>query len=333
MQPITIVNVADLSPREPFVDLHEYQGRPVRWIHHSGLPQNALERMVRRPRLSRYRAAAAAVRDARGAQVLISHLPRMTAALQSFARFIGKPIPHLAFSFNFTDLPRGMDKGRLRMAFESVSQFCVYSQHEVSRYAEALNLAEARFRPVSWTQEPPAVDLDVARPEAPFVAVVGGEGRDFASVIAAAKASPDLQWVVVARPNALLSNVPRNVTVHCNLPLAKTWGLASQAVAVIVPLLSEETCCGHITIATAQQLGIPLITTRSHATAEYVAGFAGTEVVEPGEAEALANAAMRVARDPHSARERALGDQAEARRRYHRSRWDAYVRDFLSSLT
>lgn len=329
MQPITIVNVADLSPREPFVNLQEHQGRPVRWIHHSGLPQNALERMVRRPRLSRYRAAAAGARDARGAQVLISHLPRMTAALQSFARFAGKQIPHLAFSFNFTELPRGVDMGRLRRAFASVSQFCVYSQHEVGRYAEALNLPADRFRPVSWTQEPPPVDLDVAHPDGPFVAVIGGEGRDFASVLEAAKAAPELQWVIVARPSAQLASVPRNVTVHFNLPLAKTWGLAYHAAAVIVPLLSEQTCCGQITIATAQQLGIPLITTRSHATAEYVAGFAGTQVIEPGQPEALASAARSVAGSPGQARALAMGDRAEARQRYHRSRWDAYVDDFL----
>jgi glycosyltransferase involved in cell wall biosynthesis len=330
MQPITIVNVADLSPGEPFVDVQEYQGRTVRWIHHSGLPQNALERVVRRPRLARYRAAAAGACDARGAQVLISHLPRMTAALQSFAGWAAKPLPHLAFSFNFTKLPRGVDKARLRAAFVSISQFCVYSQHEVSRYAEAFNLPEERFRPITWAQDPPPIDRDVARPASPFVAVIGGEGRDFATVIAAAKATPGLRWIVIARPHALLTQVPSNVTVHVNLPLAKTWGLASHATAVVVPLLSEETCCGHITIATTQQLGIPLITTRSRATEEYVAGFAATKVLPPGEPDALASAATQVALEPESARARAIGDQAEARRRYHRNRWDAYVRDFLA---
>ena len=123
MKPITIVNVPDVSTAEVFVDLPAVDGRPLAWVQHSGLPANALERAVRRPRLSRYRAAWRAAGDARRADLVISHLPRMTAALERMLERRAVRQPHLAFSFNFTDLPAGRDLARLSRALAGVERF------------------------------------------------------------------------------------------------------------------------------------------------------------------------------------------------------------------
>lgn len=329
MEPLTVVNVAELSPGDAFVDLPAVDGRPLRWIGHSGLPANAIERRVRRPRLSRYRAAAAAARDGRHADALISHLPRMTAAAESFARLFGRRAPHLAFAFNFTKLPTGADRPRLTAAFARVEQFCVFSQHEIALYSDAFGLPPERFRPVIWSQSAPPVTETAVVPERPYAVAIGGEGRDFAALLEAARADPQIEWVVIARPNPLLEQAPPNMHVRYNLPLAETWGIAARAAAVAVPLLAHDTCCGHITIASTQLLGLPLVTTRSLATREYVEDFATTTVIDPGDADALA-AAVRSEIDSGAERKAAAArDRAEAARRYDRATWADYVADFL----
>lgn len=329
MKPLVLVNVHDVADPDSFVDLAEIDGRPVHWLGHSGLPANAIERRVRRPRLSRYRAAAGAARDARHADAMISSLPRMSAAVE---RFMGTPLgprlPHLAFTFNFTALPVGNDLRRMRAALTPVEQFCVFSQFEVDRYAELFEIPAERFRPVIWTQPVPIANTDVAVPERPYVAAIGGEGRDFATLLDAARATPELDWIVIARPNALLETAPANVKVRYNVPHAQTWGIAAQAAATVVPLLSEDTCCGHLTLVSAQQLGLPLLTSRSRATREYVEGRAGTTLFEPGDAAALAALATAHAADP-GRKAVAQAERAAAVARYDRSQWNDYIADFV----
>src|SRR5690606_18561867 len=266
--------------------------RPVTWHRHSGLPQNLIERVVRRPRLSRYRAALAAARDARDCDAIISHLPRMSAAVADAGRGLRSRAAHLAFSFNFTELPSGRTRARLSSSLSYVDQFCVYTRFEAGLYADALKLDAARFEPVTWTQDIPPVghlppDLTFHRP---YVVAVGGEGRDFATLMEAARATPTLQYVVIARPTAALAHPPANVRVIFNVPLATCWGIASRALALLVPLRDAETCCGHITLVSGRLLGLPILTTASSGTDEYTQDFPGTLTLPAGEPEAWANA-------------------------------------------
>lgn len=327
MKPFRIVNVSDVSPGDAFVDLPAVDGRPVEWRGHSGLPANAIERAVTRPRLSRYRAAWHAAGDARRADMLISHLPRMTMAVEHAARLRGRHAPHLAFSFNFTDLPHGDDLARMRRAFAPIERFGVYSRYEAGLYPELFGLPADRFRPMMWGQAAPAVDASAPVPARPFVVAIGGEGRDIAGLVAAARARPDIEWIVVTRPHALFDAAPANLHVRFNLPAPLTWGIARRAASVIVPLRSEETCCGHITIASAQLLGLPLVTTRSHATHEYVDDTPGTTVVEPGDVAALAAAAAAAIADPAAGHALAEGARAAVTARYDRAAWGRFIGD------
>ena len=329
---VRIVNVPDISPGEPFVDLRGIPGGAVQWIGHSGLPANALERSVSRPRLSRYRAAWAATGSARRAELIISHLPRMTAAVEQFARIRRFRRPHLAFSFNFTDLPCGSALTRMKRNFAPVERFCVYSRYECQLYADLFGISADRFHSLLWGQSAPETDLSAPVPEGPFVIAIGGEGRDYAGLVTAARARPDLQWVAIARPNSALDNPPANLSVLYNLPASLTWGMAQRAAAVIVPLRSETTCCGHITIASTQLLGLPLITTRSLATEEYVVSMPGTTVIEPNDPAGLAAAAAASVADATDALTIARNSQDEAVRRYDRAAWARQIANFVQEV-
>lgn len=328
---LTVVDVAELSPVDSaFVTLDRLDGQAIRWRRHSGIARNAVERAIKRPKVSRYRAAYEACRDGRSAAAIISHMPRMTAAVSDIGKLMGVRAPHLAFAFNFTELPGAAQRARMRAAFGRIDQFCVYTEFEAGLYADAFGIDPATFRPVRWTQGAPAVaaesGLEITRP---YFVAVGGEGRDFATLLAAARQLPQFDFVVIARPSAALAEVPGNVTVRFNLPGPVCWAIAAGAEAVLIPLVGPETCCGHITLVSARMLGLPIVTTASLGTVEYTAGFAGTSVVSHGEADALAGAIRAIGEDRVAARARAAADEVIARSLYDRALWSDYVADFL----
>lgn len=216
----------------------------------------------------------------------------------------------------------------MRTAFADVERFCVYSGYETKLYPEVFDLPADRFRPVMWGQRAPIVDTSAAIPDRPFVVAIGGEGRDYAGIVEAARARPDVDWIVIARPNNLFDNAPANMSVRFNVPAPLTWGIATRSAAVVVPLRSETTCCGHITIASTQLLGLPLITTRSLATEEYVAAVPGTVVVEPANPDQLASAAAEAVETADTVAAQASAIRMLAEERYDRRAWATYIADF-----
>lgn len=332
MTDVRIVNVADLSPGSAFIEPNPGSDVDLQWSGHSGLPANLVERYIKRPRISRVRAALLAARDAKRADLIISHLPRMTAMTEHAMAWLGVDTPHLAFSFNFTDLPSGADHRRLSRAFSHVERFCVYSGFEIDLYSAHFGIPRERFRHVMWGQTAPATDLAEPVPDRPYIVAIGGEGRDYGAMIQAARARPDIAWLVVARPNKVLEHAPANMTIYYNLDAGITWGLAARSAAVVVPLQTDRTCCGHITIASTQLLGIPLITTRSEATVEYVEAMDGTAIVEPGDIDGLAAAAGRVIENPAAASSAARDDIDRASQRYDRGHWNVLLEECVADL-
>lgn len=325
------INVPDISPTDDsFTALPT--GRPLQWVRLSGLPSNTLERSVRGIRLSRYRAAWQAARASSDNAFVVSHLPVMTAAVQRFLGLSGKTPPHLAFAFNFTNLPTGRKFRYYQRMFRHVEQFAVFSRYERELYARVLDIPQERFVPTLWTQEVPLNPPPANRSSdaAPFLCAIGGEGRDFRLLLDACAQLAPLRVVVIVRPHSLDGMaIPANVEVQVNRPLDEVWTLAGQSCGVLVPLRTAETCCGHVTLVGAKLRGIPLLTTRSVATVEYVAGRDSVLQCEPQDATAFARLAMQMVdeRDRLSSLARAI---MPAERTIHSRRvWADYLTSFV----
>lgn len=251
----------------------------------SAQPENALERLVTRPKLSRFRAAWQAIRAARGGPI-VSHLPRTTLAVAFAQRALHSRSRHLAFAFNFTALPSGRFAGAAWKALDAVDRFVVFSQFEKRLYAEQLGIPAEKLKFLLWAQEPPTVATDPAPfSKGSYISSVGGEGRDYETLLAAARLLPDVQFVLVTRPYNSAADLPPNVLHFTNLPGDKTWRIVADSMATVVPLLTTETCCGHITIVGSELLGVPVISTHSAATTDYTDDVA---LCAPGDPAALA---------------------------------------------
>ena len=319
----TLINIPDLAPADQyFVNLERHSNSP--WVRFNGLPANALERRVTRPRLSRWRGALQAVIAAKRLPnpVIVSHMPRMTAAVSRLAGMFDVRVPHIGFSFNFTDLPVGRDLRRLRSQIARVDRLIVYSRYEAGIYAEYFDIPLDRFRVFRWTQDPPSVAQTGHRPfKGRYLCAIGGEGRDYRTLVHAARAS-GLPLAIIARRHSLFGlDLPDNVRSFSELPLEVTWEIASNSVGVVVPLFDLNTRCGVLTIVSAAQLGLPAVTNRTHTLAEYLDGHVAGPVFVPGDIDDCARAMHTVFDNTLTYREEARGYVDGNRAFFDRAIW------------
>ncbi len=296
------INTSELAgPEWRFLEPFS-QRASMTWQCIPGKPQNLLERRLHRPNLARWRAAAQAVLLARKApkhSVLVSHLPLMAVATETLRARFCPNVPHIAFAFNFTDLPKGWRHRVQKQAFAQLDEFVVFSRFEIDLYADYFGIPEERLRFLPWsmdTPEPgPVSPLNTDRLPNGYLCAIGGEGRDYALLAEAMAKRPSIEMVVVARPYSIAGiKFPPNVRVFTNLPIDQTWRIAQDSHGLVIPLKSETTACGHITIIGAQQLSVPLVITRSQGVADYVESEVTGQVVPPGDAAALGAAIDRL---------------------------------------
>lgn len=327
------VNLSDLAgPEWRFLEPQSRAaGDGLEWSGHSGRPRNLIEQRIRRPALSRWRGAFAAVRELRATagSVLVSHLPPATLAANMLRDRLCPERPHLAFAFNYTNLPQGRRLQLARKGLHSVDTFLVFSRFERALYAEMLGLPIERFVFLPWAAERPEPDANAALPfEGPYLCAIGGEGRDYATLIAAARLVPQIPLAIVARPHNLAGlSLPDHVRVFRNLPKGQTWALAAGARGMVIPLNSATTPNGHVTMIGAQKLGVPLAVTRSAGVADYVDETTAV-MTEPADPASVAQAMTRLFDDPAGAGTLAKAGQAQAEAQCDARVWLAWFQDY-----
>ena len=309
------------------------------WETRSGLPQSALERLIRRPSMARWRAGASAALTARRQRdaILVSHLPMMAAVTNLMRRSLSPAVPQIAFAFNFTDPPQGARRAFLRRALRGIDEFVVFSQFEQALYAELFDLPEARLRFLPWAMDPPVLGPENLLPPdlvaAGYFCAIGGEGRDYALLAQAMRALPALRMVVVGRPYSVAGvDFPFNVTVFTNLPMASTWRIAADSRGMVIPLRTATTACGHITLTGTQLLGLPLVISASHGVADYVEDGVTAALIPVGDRTALVEAISRLDRNPAEMAALAARARARAQTRNTLQNWVDYFCDAAARL-
>ena len=331
-----IVNVSELEPPAWNWIGGRFAEDRFRWISFTGRPSSLVEARIKRLKIGRYRACGEAARAAKreGAELIVSHTPWTSAWMSVYCQAIGVKVPHLAFAFTFSKLPTGVRRLFFKRAFRRIDRFVCFSSIERKRYSEYFDIPEDKIDSLPWSVGEPGFDPSVPSIEQPpYLCAIGGEGRDYATLVEAMRRLPDHRLVIVARPaNVEVLDLPSNVSVRTNIPLADVWNITAHAKLMVLPLHDTQVPCGHGTLIMAMQLETPSIVTESAGMVDYVSDESTGLICPPGDPEAMARTIRRLWDDETLATRLARNGQTFATEECSEQRTVAYFTDYARSL-
>jgi glycosyltransferase involved in cell wall biosynthesis len=254
-----------------------------RWIEHNlesdefrfefvrCIPENWIEKNFKILNLARLRGCFQAVLIAKRekALVLVTHGPTLAAWCGVFGLIFGLKSRFLAHSFNFTRLPSKLKTIMFRLGLKRADRLVTFSNVEREVYSRAFYLPKDRFDFVYWGANPPIVSDDNGFGH--YVSSIGGNARDYATLMDAARRLPHIPFIVVGRPeNFAALDIPKNVIRYENTPLDFAMNLLKCSRFMVLPLNSSDVPCGHVTIVAAMHLGKAMIVTASSGVDDYV---------------------------------------------------------------
>ena len=276
-------------------------GEGASWIFFDDRPTWLLERVIRRPNIAIIRACLNAVLRARskGARLLVTQEPRTTFLCALFCRLLRVNVDHYVFSFNFPELPKGFRIRLMRYAFTQVKQFTVHSSMERELYSDYFHIPKERIRLRLWSIGVPEVSPDFPLQAGRYVSAIGGNGRDYRTLIEAARKLPGIPFVLVVRPDNLIGlEIPANVKVMVNLPFEEAMNIMVHSEFTVLPLSGSTVPCGHVTLVCAMHLAKAVVVTDSKGIYDYVHSGHNGVLCKPFSPEDLAQAIDRLWKDP-----------------------------------
>jgi glycosyltransferase involved in cell wall biosynthesis len=113
------------------------------------------------------------------------------------------------------------------------------------------------------------------------------------------KQLPELTLILVAQPYNLLGcEIPENVKVYCDIPRDEALNILKHSQFMALPLESNETSCGHITIVSAMFHHKAIIATGSTGIADYFPPDYAAPRVAAGDVDGWVTALREMVRDP-----------------------------------
>lgn len=268
-----IVNLTETDPRWKWLESSFSEQLDWHWSHISDQSSKLAPWLPRRRTLARMAAGWAAAGRLNGANsVLVTHGPRPAMYGAIAANLRHRARRHLAFSFNFTDLPKGSAHRLMARGFRYVDRFVVFSTMERKLYSEYFDLPPERFDMLRWGVQAPAVPVDAAPIEAgDYICAVGSQARDYGMLFDAMRRLPAIKLVLVATPQSIAGlSTPDNVRVYTNIPIADAMNILAFSRFMVLPLRDGEVPCGHVTLVSAMYLGRAILCTDSSGVRDYL---------------------------------------------------------------
>jgi glycosyltransferase involved in cell wall biosynthesis len=330
---MNIVNVSTAAPEWNWL-AYRFADRPdLRWTHVSTeampvprwLPRGDLARRVLAARAARRLASP-------DDSMLVSHGPRISLYVELANRRRPRRAHHLAYVFNYTELPHGKKRALHAHALATVDRFVVFSTTEREIYARYFDLPIDRIDMIHWAVRPPAIGVDEpALIAGDYLCAVGGQGRDYGVLVEAMRKLPSLRLVIVSTRAAMAGlDVPGNVEVRLDTPLAEATNLIAHSRFMALPLRDAEVPCGHVTIVSAMHLGKAIVATGSSGIADYIQEGVNGRLAAPHDPASLAAAIESLAGDDTECRRLGENGRAFARAHCMEDNAVAYFRGYLA---
>jgi glycosyltransferase involved in cell wall biosynthesis len=331
---VMVSELADAAGKEAFRWLSDQADCGLEW-HIFSSRQHTLLGRVRRPNLARYLACARAVLRAKriGADLIVTHGTH-TAVFTGFLRRLTQTrTPHLAWAFTLPEWHRMGDRTRtlVRSGCRNVDRFISFCLMEKENYPRYLDLPPERFQMLYWSASSPPLD----RSRAPivagqYIASMGSQGRDYATLVEAVRPMTDLHLVIIGMPENLKGlNLPDNVSVYCDIPYADCLNIAHYADFMVLPLSAPDVPTGHGSLITQFLLHKPTIVTRSAAMRDYVRDGQNAIQYDAADPISLRQAIQTLRGDAQLAQQIAANAMAFAERQCNEASTIKFFHDYL----
>jgi hypothetical protein len=204
-------------------------------------------------------------------------------------------------SFNVPRRRNGWAKIVGFLLFRRVDHFVVHSQYDIELAANLYRIDKGRFTFMNYRREAlndegtPLEFKEANRGE--FILSIGGNARDYHTLCQAVVDLP-VRLVVVAREYNLVGvNIPKNVSVYTNIPLAYCDWLVKRSQFTVMAFDGSEPSCGQISVVSSLMAGRPVICTDCTAMRDYIEPMRNGLLVEPRDVKSLRQAIVRLRDD------------------------------------
>ncbi len=262
----------------PFADgwrwiIEDSGGDDVRWRYFSDAKKHPWLRYLKRPNfntlIAGMRAAFYAKRH--NARLLVTIGPRIGFWCGFFSWLFASKVEHFSFSFNFAELPQGWKKKMFSLGFQQITGLRVHSNMEKTLYRDYFGIPEERIEVRLWSMNIPETSPDLPVLDTPYVSAVGGNARDYATLLGAARVLPGVPMVWVVRPENIAGlELPLHVHVLSNVPYARAMNVVANSRLTVVPLRDSQVPCGHVTLVSGMLLKKAIVATSSAGISDYV---------------------------------------------------------------
>jgi glycosyltransferase involved in cell wall biosynthesis len=285
--------------------IEDVAGTEVRWKYFSDQKKYFWQRFLRRPNFSTAIEGMRAARYAKrhNARLLVTIGPRYSFWCGLFCRLFRTTVDHYAFAFNYAELPTGWKKKLFAFGFRQLKSIRVASQTEKSLYSGYFGIPEDVIEVRLWGMNIPDVSTDPPVLNEPYVSAVGGNARDYLTLLGAARLLGTVPMVWVVRPeNVAGMDLPSHVHVLRNIPYPHAMNVVAHSRLTVVPLKDSKVPCGHVTLVSGMLLKKPVVATNSAGVVDYVTDGWNGLLCEPHSATDMADKIRTLWEEPETAR-------------------------------
>jgi glycosyltransferase involved in cell wall biosynthesis len=285
--------------------IEELGGAGVRWKYFSDNKSHFWQRFLKRPNFNTAIEGLRAVLYAKrhNARLLVTIGPRFSFWCGFFCRLFRTTVDHYAFAFNFAELPTGWKAKIFGFGFRQLKSLRVASQIEKSLYSGYFGIPEHLIEVRLWGMNIPEVSADPPILNQPYVSAVGGNARDYVTLLGAARLLGTIPMVWVVRPeNVAGLDLPSHIHTLRNIPYPHAMNVVANSRLTVVPLRDSKVPCGHVTLVSGMLLKKAVVATNSAGVLDYVTDGWNGLLCRPHSATDLAEKIRTLWEEPETAR-------------------------------